>query len=109
MRYRIGLAEQMVARIERTKSGCSSSPQRKVHVHAIKAKLDPAACSPVQQATIKHGMNVAVHRLDVAADMPRSRANRHWTATGHRLQQLPTFGGENLPKQFRRREADARL
>ena len=51
--------------------------------------------------------HVGVHCLDIAFDAACGLADGHGPGAAQRLEQLPAFGGEHLPEQLRRREADA--
>src|SRR5437667_11439330 len=94
--------------IRRTLRRLRRSPKQEFDFHGLERKDNPAAVRAVEDPSVEKRRDVAVHRLDVAADTPRRFANGDGACTAQRLEELPSFGREHLPEKLRRGKTDAR-
>ena len=75
-------------------------------MNGIEGKLD-TPIRAVQDAGIDQGGDIAVHGLDITPDASGCFADGNHAGTAQGAQQLPPFGREHLPEQFRGCKADA--
>src|ERR1700722_11905670 len=90
----------------RLSASSSRRVQREVDADGVEWEYHLVVQGLVQQAGIDERVHIAVNRLHVAVDAASDFPDRERSLAGHRLEQLPAFGREHLPQQFRCREAD---
>src|SRR6266852_5033813 len=89
----------------RLSAGSLRRVQRKFDADGVEWEDDLVVQGLVQQPGINERVHIAVNCLHIASDVARDFPDRERSLAGHRLEQLPPFGGEHLPQQFRCGEA----
>ena len=79
---------------------------REIDPNLVVRQDDPPILDTLQKAGSQQGVNVAVHRLEVAADSPRHGADRHRALAGERTQELEAAGAQDLPQELDRHKGD---
>src|SRR5688572_22191956 len=77
-------------------------------MHCVKRKFDFSVLVLAQHAGNQQRVHVAMDGFHVPPGSTRGFPKRHRTAARHCLEQLPPFGGQNLPEQVDRRKGDVR-
>ena len=87
-----------VSRVVRTRGPLRCGPQQEFDFHRLVRKDDAPASRPVDDARIQECSDVAVYRLDVAANTARRLTDRDRSGSAQRFEKLPTLCRQHFPE-----------